>query len=86
MMTIEQATEQATTAVQAGDMDALREALNARAKCIPGITDPGRLKAAIEAGESLAGELRLFQLKLRIDSNRLTQIHSALLTGHGVEH
>jgi hypothetical protein len=86
MMTIEQATVQAHAAVESGDIDALREALKARAKCIPGITDPARLKAAIEAGESIARDLRLLQLKLRIDGNRLTQIHSALLNGLGAVH
>ena len=82
-MTLEQATERARFAVESGDLDALSEALKARAAAINGIQDPVRLKVAIEAGESVARDLRLLQLKLRIDSNRLTQIHSALLTGLG---
>lgn len=82
-MTIEQATEQAVAAVEAGDLEALHEALKQRAACIPSVTDPARLKAVIDAGESLARDLRLLQVKLRIDANRLTQIHSALLNGMG---
>ncbi len=86
MTTIEQATVRARAAIEAGDLNALRTALKARAACIPLVTDPARLKAVIEAGESLARDLRLFQLKLKIDANRLAQIHSALLTGLGAAH
>jgi HD superfamily phosphodiesterase len=82
-MTLEQATDQARAAVEAGDLDALGEALKARAAAMKGVQDPARIKAAIEAGESVARDLRLLRLKLRIDTNRLTQIHSALLTGLG---
>ncbi len=85
-MTLEQATERARAAVESGDLDALRDALKARAAAIPGVTGPKRLKAALDAGESIARDLRLLQVKLRIDSNRLTQIHSALLTGLGAAH
>lgn len=82
-MTLEQATERARAAVDSGDLNGLREALQARAAAIPGIDDPKRLRAAIEAGESIACDLRVLKLKLRIDANRLAQIHSALLAGLG---
>jgi hypothetical protein len=82
-MTLEQATERARTAVEAGDFEALHEALQARAAAIPGVDDPERLKAAIEAGESIARDLRLLKLQLRIDANRLAQIHAALRAGLG---
>ena len=82
-MTLEQATERARAAVESGDLETLREALQARAAAIPGVDDPERLKAAIQAGESMARDLRLLKLKLRIDANRLAQIHAALLAGLG---
>jgi hypothetical protein len=83
-MTLEQATERARVAVESGDLEALHEALQARAAAIPGVDDPERLKAAIQAGESIARDLRLLKLKLRIDANRLAQIHAALRAGLGV--
>jgi hypothetical protein len=82
-MTLEQATERAQAAAAAGDLASLREALQARARAIREVRDPMRLKAALVAGESIARDLRLFQLKLSIDRNRLAQIQSALLAGFG---
>jgi hypothetical protein len=78
-MTLEQATDRAREAVESADLDALREALKSRAAAIAGVDDPERLKTAIEAGNAIARDLRLLKLKLRIDSTRLTQVHSALL-------
>jgi hypothetical protein len=85
-MTLEQATEQTRAATMAGDLGALRVALAARRTAIDGIDDPARLEAALAAGESIAADLRLLKVKLAIDSNRLLQIQSALLTGLGAEH
>lgn len=82
-MTLEQATERAQAAAAAGDLTSLREALKARARAIREVRDPARLKAALEAGESIARDVRLFQVKLSIDRNRLSQIQSALLAGLG---
>jgi hypothetical protein len=82
-MTLEQATDRVRIAVEAGDLEALHEALKARAAAIPRVDDPERLQAAFEAGESIARDLRLLKLKLQIDANRLAQIHSALLAGLG---
>lgn len=84
-MTLEQATHRAEAAAAAGDMETLREALKARAAALREIRDPVRLKAAFDAGESIARDLRLFQMKLSIDTHRLKQIQSALLAGLGAE-
>lgn len=82
-MTLEQATRLAQAAVAAGHLQALRAALKARAAAIREVRDPVRLKAAYDAGESIARDLRLFKLKLSIDVNRLTQIQAALRAGLG---
>jgi len=85
-MTLEQATQRARDAAAAGDLDALRVALDARHAAMAGIDDPARLEAALTAGESIARDLRLLKVKLSIDSNRMMQIQSALLVGLGAEH
>lgn len=85
-MTLEQATEQSAAAAAAGDLDALAIALAARRKAMAGLEDPARLKASLEAGESVARDIRLLKLKLSIDANRLAQIQSALLIGLGSDH
>ena len=82
-MTLEQATERARAAAIAGNMEELREALKARAAAIGAVRDPRRLKTAIDAGEAIARDLRLFKMKLSIDWNRLSQIRAALIAGHG---
>ncbi len=91
-MTLEQATLRAQAAAAAGDMEALGEALKARAAAIREVryqplseAKAARFKAAFEAGESIARDLRLFKMKLSIDTHRLKQIQSALLAGLGAE-
>lgn len=87
MMTLEQATREASEAVAAGDFEKLHRALEARSAAIAEIPvtreNAARLTAALEAGEAVARDLRLLKLKLGIDVNRLAQIQSALLTGLG---
>jgi hypothetical protein len=85
-MTLEQATAKALDAAATGNLDALCVALAARRAAMHGMDDPDRLKASLDAGETIARDLRLLKLKLSIDSNRLTQIQSALLVGLGAEH
>jgi len=86
-MTLEQATCEASEAVAAGNFEQLHRALEARAAAIAGIPvtreSVPRLKAALEAGEAIARDLRLLKLKLGIDANRLAQIRAALTTGLG---
>lgn len=84
-MTLEQATLRAQAAAAAGNLESLHDALKARAAAIPAVRDRDRLQAAIEAGESIASDLRLFKTKLTIDINRLVQIRSALSTGLGAQ-
>lgn len=85
-MTLEQATARSLAAAADGDLDALAAALAARRTAMARIDDPSRLKASIDAGESIARDLRLLKLKLSIDANRLAQIQSALLIGLGSDH
>lgn len=86
-MTLEQANQYALAAVASGDLEQLRRALTARAAAIAEIPvtveNAPRLQAALEAGETIARDLRLFKLKLQIDTNRIAQIQSALLAGLG---
>jgi hypothetical protein len=86
-MTIEQANQNAQAAAAAGNLEQLRAALEARAAAIAEIPvtaeNAPRLQAALEAGESIARDLRLLKLKIGIDAHRLAQIQSALLAGLG---
>jgi len=86
-MTLEQANQRALAAVAAGNLEDLRLALEARAAAIAEIPvtaeNAPRLQAALEAGESLARDLRLLKPKIGIDASRIAQIQSAMLAGLG---
>ena len=72
-MTIEEATQQANAAVEAGDLDALQRALVARREALNAGEQP-TLKV-FEAGERLVGALRELQQRCAFESARLGQVH-----------
>lgn len=88
-MTLEQANHLALAAAARGDLVELRSALGIRAAAISALSgQPAvlaqRIKAAIEAGEIIARDLRLVKLQLRVDSSRAAQLQAGLTTGMGV--
>jgi putative ubiquitin-RnfH superfamily antitoxin RatB of RatAB toxin-antitoxin module len=75
-MTLEQATQRAQAAVDAGDLDQLREALRARAAAIAQVSEPERLKNALREGERIARDLHLLR-------SQLSSVRAAFLAGYG---
>ena len=73
-MTLEEASRRALAAAQAGDLDALARALEARRQSI----DAGQVPTpeAIEAGEQTVRRLRELILHAGLESSRLSQIHT----------
>jgi hypothetical protein len=82
-MTLEQAGRSAVRAAGAGNLDELRQALEARAAAISELDDPqpsfdgyARLATAYEIGDAIRGEIRSLKLRIAADSARLGQIRT----------
>jgi hypothetical protein len=82
-MTLEQSGRAAVRAAGAGNLDELRDSLNARAvaisQTIGGQLSPelhARLVTAFEIGEAIRGEIRSLKLRIATESARLAQIRT----------
>ena len=89
-MTLEQAGRLALRAAAASDLEALRTALEARAKATAGLKAAppsadvhARLSAAVELGEAIRHEIRALKLRIGVESARLTRIQNGLTAGLG---
>ena len=76
-MTLQEATEIAFTAVRAEDLDALAEALQARAKAIEAGAVP--TPEIAEKGESMIAALAKLKQKLAIENALLEQVRMGYL-------
>lgn len=89
-MTIEQTNESALAAAEAGDLDALEQALRQRVQALadlkntpPSIQLAARMADALEAGESILLALLALKQRLGCESSRLARLESGLRAGLG---
>ncbi len=89
-MTLGQANESALAATEAGDLNALDQALQARATAIaslrreaPSVPLAARMKEALKAGESISEALLALKQRAGIECARLAQLKSGFTAGLG---
>jgi hypothetical protein len=89
-MTLEQASTQALQAAMTGDLDALQQALTARAEAIaelkraaPTAELAARFQAALGNGEAILQALLALKRTHGFESGRLAQLETGLATGLG---
>jgi hypothetical protein len=89
-MTVPQATYWACSAAAAGDLDALKQALAARAGAIaalvaspPSVELEGLLQQAIDAGTALGRDIAAMKRRMACESSRMTQLSAGLVAGFG---
>jgi hypothetical protein len=82
-MTLEEAGRSAVRAAGAGNLDELRQALEARAVAISALDDAqpsfdvyARLATAYEIGDAIRGEIRSLKLRIAADTARLSQVRT----------
>lgn len=91
-MTLEESSQCALAAAEAGDLESLREALRARRKAItelrgepPSEELAARMRAAIEGGAAIGRALFALKQRLGFENARLARFAGGLAVGCGVE-
>jgi hypothetical protein len=84
-LTLEQSQTEALLAANAGNWNALKRALEARAAAIAAMKPSAEeLRSAIEAGMEIERAVRNARLELGYRSARLSQLQAGLMAGFGM--